>query len=140
MALVATVAVDGVIVTTMPSPNSIRRGPEVTDGDPGLVTVIYPLPDCITLLVAFTCVAETNVVGNATPSSLTIAPLIKLTPLTVKVEEPSGTLLGENHWMLGVGTTWASALRCATPKQIIMRSRLAARRNDFGNCMFFSSG
>lgn len=92
-----TVAVGGIMVTLIPCPHSNNLGEDVTLGEPGLVTVKLPLPESVKLLVTFNCVEETNVVGIATPSSMTTAPLTKFVPLTVNVVLPSGTGCGENH-------------------------------------------
>ena len=76
----ATEAVFGVIERTMPAPNSTSRGDETSSGIPGFVTVMLPLPDCDTLLDTRSSPDETNVVGNAVPSSFTTALLLKLVP------------------------------------------------------------
>lgn len=66
------------------------------------------------MLVALSCVDETNVVGNATPFSLTTAPLMKLLPYKENVEFPNGTLLGDHQLNTGVGLRTVSAALAKT--------------------------
>lgn len=93
--------------------------PEVPPPGVGLVTVIVEVPaDAISeaLIVAVSCVEETNVVARAEPFQLTTDPEIKSLPLRTRVksdppekvdvgemEASTGTvLLAVNVWLLEV--------------------------------------